>query len=65
MTALGASSNVTEVLGMEGDVITMQDIFKYDYSANAIVPTGIRPQFTDRLRDHGIMLAATVFEVQS
>ena len=47
-------ANVTEVLGMEGDVITMQDVFKWDYRANAIVPTGIRPQFTDRLHDHGI-----------
>jgi pilus assembly protein CpaF len=54
-------ANVTEVLGMEGDVITMQDVFKWDYKANAIVPTGIRPQFTDRLRDHGVLLPAGVF----
>ena len=46
-------ANVTEVLGMEGDVITMQDVFKYDYKADAIMATGIRPQFTDRLRRRG------------
>jgi pilus assembly protein CpaF len=54
-------ANVTEVLGMEGEIVTMQDVFKYDYKANAIVPTGIRPQFTDRLLDRGIMLPAGVF----
>jgi pilus assembly protein CpaF len=54
-------ANVTEVLGMEGDVITMQDVFKYDYTANTIVPTGIRPQFTDRLRDHGVTMPVGVF----
>ena len=36
----------------------MQDVFKYDYTANAIVPTGIRPQFTDHLADVGITRAA-------
>jgi pilus assembly protein CpaF len=55
-------ANVTEVLGMEGEVVTMQDVFKWDYSANAIVPTGIRPQFSDRLREHNIMLPGGVFE---
>jgi pilus assembly protein CpaF len=57
-------ANVTEVLGMEGDVITMQDVFRWDYRANALVPTGIRPAFTDRLADHGLMVPTTVFEVQ-
>jgi pilus assembly protein CpaF len=54
-------ANVTEVLGMEGEVISMQDVFKYDYKVNAIVPTGIRPHFTDRLMDHGIVLPVGVF----
>jgi pilus assembly protein CpaF len=57
-------ANVTEVLGMEGDVITLQDVFKWDYRANVIVPTGIRPHFTDRLHDHGIDVPTRVFEVQ-
>jgi pilus assembly protein CpaF len=54
-------ANVTEVLGMEGELITMQDVFKWDYRADTIVATGIRPHFTDRLADHGIMLPAGVF----
>src|SRR5262249_18511580 len=55
-------SNVTEVLGMEGDVITMQDVFRWDYAANALVPTGVRPEFETRLRDEGLHLPAGVFE---
>jgi pilus assembly protein CpaF len=55
-------ANVTEVLGLEGEVISMQDVFKYDYTAHAIVPTGIRPQFTDRLADLGVRLPAGVYE---
>jgi pilus assembly protein CpaF len=55
-------ANVTEVLGMEGDVITMQDVFKYDYQANTITATGIRPQFTDRLADVGITVPTAVYD---
>ena len=35
-----------------------------DYKANALVPTGIRPAFTDRLLDHGISVPTTVFDLQ-
>lgn len=55
-------ANVTEVLGMEGDIITMQDVFKYDYKANAIVATGIRPQFTDRLADVGVTVPMGMYD---
>jgi pilus assembly protein CpaF len=58
-------ANVTEVLGMEGDVIALQDVFKYDFKTDGIRPTGIRPAFADRLRDHSLLLPATVFEVPS
>ena len=54
-------ANVTEVLGMEGEIITMQDVFKYDFHAGQIVPTGIRPRFTSRLEDYGIHLPPGVF----
>jgi hypothetical protein len=40
----------------------MQDVFKWDFHAHAVVPSGIRPQFSDRLRDHNIMLPAGAFE---
>jgi pilus assembly protein CpaF len=55
-------ANVTEVLGMEGDVITMQDVFRYDWSSRTIRPTGIRPQFSDRLNDMGVSLPLGVYE---
>ena len=61
---------VAEVVGMEGEQITIQDIFSYDYAAGidehgkfrgTIQPTGIRPLFSDRLKDHGIELPSGVF----
>ena len=56
--------SVTEVQGMEGDVVTMQDIFKFEQDGvNAagkahgrIVSTGVRPGFLDRLRSHGAIV---------
>jgi pilus assembly protein CpaF len=63
-------TQVTEVNGMEGDVITLTDLYTFDYSAGidetgrfrgTPVPTGLRPQFTDRLRQLGIELPASVF----
>ncbi len=61
---------ISEVVGMEGETITIQDVFRFDYSAGRdedgrflgqIQPTGIRPQFTDRLKDFGIEISADVF----
>jgi pilus assembly protein CpaF len=61
---------VTEVAGMESDVITLQDIFTFDYSAGRdelgrfrgeLVPTGIRPKFAQDLADHGIELPLNYF----
>jgi pilus assembly protein CpaF len=54
-------SHVTEVVGMEGEVITLQDIFKYDYKAARLVPTGVRPEFLDELDDRGVTLPSGVF----
>ena len=42
-------SHVTEVLGTEGDIITLQDIYKYNYKAMRLVATGVRPEFVDEL----------------
>ncbi len=61
---------VTEVQGMEGDIVTLQDAFIFDYNAGVdskgkflgkAVPTGVRPRFTDKFRDLGINLSPTVF----
>ena len=51
-------THVTEVVGMEGDVITLQDLFLFDYSAGfdetgrslgTLKSTGLRPKFLDKL----------------
>ena len=60
---------VSEVVGMEGDVITMQDLFVYhregiDDDGNVIghfAATGIRPKAAERLLEYGINLDETLF----
>jgi len=55
-------THITEVVGMEGDVITLQDLFVYDFvgedAAGRVLgrhrPTGIRPAFWDRARYFGL-----------
>jgi pilus assembly protein CpaF len=62
-------TNISEITGMEGDVITMQDIFIFDRQGvgegGAVVgqfkATGIRPKFADRLKAYGVDLAAMLF----
>jgi pilus assembly protein CpaF len=61
---------ITEVQGMEGDMITMSDIFEYEQTGveggkivGRIRPTGIRPKFTDRIEAAGIYLPPSVFGV--
>jgi pilus assembly protein CpaF len=61
--------SVSEIVGMEGDVITMQEIFQYErlgVDAEGEVlgqfkATGIRPRFTERLRTAGIELPTALF----
>lgn len=61
---------LTEVTGMEGDIIATQDIFNFERQGvdkdgniqGVIKPTGVRPRFTERLRRHGYMLGRSVFE---
>jgi pilus assembly protein CpaF len=60
---------VSEIVGMEGDIITMQDIFVYeregmgenDKVLGRFRATGIRPRFSDRLKSYGIDLSALLF----
>jgi pilus assembly protein CpaF len=63
-------THVTEVQGMEGETVTLQDAFLFDYSAGVDtsgkflgkpVPTGVRPRFTDRFDELGIRLSPRVF----
>jgi pilus assembly protein CpaF len=63
-------THVTEVTGMEGDVITLQDIFSFDFGMGLddggrflgqLKPTGIRPHFTEHLTDQGIQVPTSMF----
>jgi pilus assembly protein CpaF len=63
-------THVTEVAGMEGQVVTLQDVFTFDYTAGLDAdgrflgtqrPTGIRPHFVERLEHYGIHIPAAVF----
>ncbi|NMB38727.1 MAG: CpaF family protein [Firmicutes bacterium] len=50
---------MTEVQGMEGDVITLQDIFIFDQGF--FKPTGIRPKFYEQIIAQGISLPISLF----
>ncbi|HEX2171704.1 MAG TPA: CpaF family protein [Dehalococcoidia bacterium] len=62
---------VTEVQGMEGDTVVLQDVFKFvehgvDPTTGKVigqmVATGIRPKFMEDLQNHGIFIDASVFD---
>jgi len=63
-------SSLQEITGMEGDVVTMQEIFSLepqglDADGKALyelVPTGVRPRFAEKLELMGVKLSANVFE---
>jgi pilus assembly protein CpaF len=59
---------ITEVQGMEGDVIVLQDIFVYEQTGiengrivGRLKPTGIRPKFIERFEQHNIYLPPNIF----
>jgi pilus assembly protein CpaF len=60
---------ITEVQGMEGDTIVLQDIFRWREYGNdengkvkgALLPTGLIPKFVSRLEDHGQRIDRTLF----
>jgi len=60
---------LSEIVGMEGDVITMQDVFRFEQEGisesgdvlGRLRPTGIRPKFAERLRANGVNLPASMF----
>jgi pilus assembly protein CpaF len=60
---------ITEVAGMEGDVVTLTDIFKFEQASvtpqgkiiGQLRPTGIRPLFSPRLEAAGYKLGGEVF----
>ena len=62
--------SIAEITGMEGDVVTMQDIFVFRKRGirengevlGSFMPTGIRPKFSERLLVSGIQLPMSMFE---
>jgi pilus assembly protein CpaF len=61
---------VTEVVGMEGDIVTLQDIFTYDHSLGfdengksrgRLRSMGLRPRFLGKLEEHGVRVDPMVF----
>jgi len=64
-------THVTEVEGMEGDIITLQDLFLFDFGMGVdengvykgrLKATGIRPTFSQDLENQGIRLPADLFD---
>jgi pilus assembly protein CpaF len=61
--------NITEITGMEGEVVTMQDLFVFEKRGltpegkviGRFAATGIRPRFHEKLLAAGIMLRANLF----
>jgi pilus assembly protein CpaF len=66
-------THVTEVAGMEGEVITLQDIFLFDFSAGIdeegkfrgrLKSTGLRPKFLDKLAERGVYIDPEIFALE-
>jgi pilus assembly protein CpaF len=66
-------TSLSELTGMEGDIITMQEIFHFRQTGVAadgqvqgrFEPTGIRPRFVDHLAAHGISLSTELFRPEA
>jgi pilus assembly protein CpaF len=63
-------TSITEISGMEGDVITMTDIFVFEQSGvengqvvGRLRPTGLRPKFMDKIEAAGIHLPPSIFGI--
>jgi pilus assembly protein CpaF len=66
-------THVTEVQGLEGETVVLQDIFTFNEQGEdetgkvmgTLEPTGIRPKFSERLTKHGFSLPPAMFMKQS
>jgi pilus assembly protein CpaF len=63
-------TSVTEISGMESEIITMTDIFQFEQTGiengqivGKLRPTGLRPKFMDRIEAAGIHLPASIFGI--
>jgi pilus assembly protein CpaF len=66
-------THVTEVAGMEGDVVTLQDIFLFDFTAGVdeegkfrgrLKATGLVPKFMDKLAERGVHIENELFALE-
>ncbi len=66
-------TKISEIQSMEGEIITMQDLFEFDYSMGidengrflgTIKSTGIRPKFAEKIQNIGLSLPASIFELE-
>ena len=64
-------TNIVEVQGMEGDTVTLSDIFLFDFGMGIdehgnfkgkLKATGIRPRFLEKLQDFGVEVPLDIFE---
>ena len=63
-------THISEIQGMEGDVITMTDLFVFEQTGledgkviGRLRPTGLRPKFMEKIEQSGIQLPASIFGV--
>jgi pilus assembly protein CpaF len=65
-------THITEVVGMEGDVVTLQDLFTFDFKAGMddkgrfkgnLISTGLPPRFAEELAAHGVELSMDIFKL--
>ena len=63
-------THISEIQGMEGEIITLQDIFRYTFaeggrasanSSGSLRPTGLRPKVIEKLQDKGVEVPAKLF----
>ncbi|MEX2586782.1 MAG: CpaF family protein [Actinomycetota bacterium] len=63
-------TQISEVQGMEGDIITLQDVFRYEFSsggsqsdesAGSLRPTGLRPKLIEKLKEKGVDVPLKTF----
>ena len=66
-------THITEVVGMEGDIVTLQDVFLFDFRAGVdeygafkgeLRSTGLRPRLLETLADRGVMVSAQAVGLQ-
>jgi pilus assembly protein CpaF len=63
-------THVTEIVGMEGDAITLQDLFSFDFSPGLdergrvlgrLTASGLRPHFVERVAERGVRIPLELF----